>query len=247
MIVTTEGIVLSAAENGEADLIAHVLTETHGVQQLLFRGIRKSRRRSRSAAEPGMRSTFVFRMTNSRIHTVSECTPLDLREEIRSRYGRIISMHFLLEAVLRTAGQGQPDGFLYKMLRGAIESLEKDTGTLALPLFFIIRLLIHLGIFPAAPACSRCGVSDRALGFSFEDHTLLCSGCALRKGDIVFQPHEVSFLATAARSRYAQMPRLVLSPDETAAMLSAFVRFTEHSFRVSIKSARLLTAEEESS
>ena len=245
MTVTTEGIVLSTSESGEADLIARVLTETHGVQQLLFRGIRKSRRRSRSAAEPGMRSVFVFRMTGGGIPTVSECTPVDLHEEIRARYGRIIRMHFLLEAVLKTTGQAQPDSFLYKMLRGAIESLEKDTGSLSLPLFFVIRLLIHLGVFPAAPACSRCGASDTALSFYFEDHTLLCGGCALRKGNIRFESHEIAFLSTAARFRYAQMPPFLLSPAETAAMLEALVRFMEQSFRITLKSTKLLLSDEE--
>jgi DNA repair protein RecO len=245
MIVTAEGIVLSAAESGESDIIAHVITEEHGVQQLMFKGIRKSRRRSHSAAEPGMRSTFVFRTSSRQIHTVSECTPLDLHEEIRARYERIIRMHFLLEAVLRTAGMSQPDGFLYKMLRGALESIEKDTGSLALPLFFVLRLLIHLGVFPGTPACSRCGAADTSLNFYYADHTLLCGGCAVRKGNILFDTHEAAFIAKAARSRYSQMPPFLLSPRETEVMLSALIDFMEQSFRITLKSKKILFSDSE--
>ena len=240
MTVTAEGIVLSASESGEADLIIHVITEEHGIVQLMLKGIRKSRRRSISAAEPGMRSSFVYRTAGKQIHTVSELSPLDLHEQIRSRYDRIVRMHFLLEIVLRTSPPSQQDPFLYKMLKGAIESLEKDTGSLSLPLFFTLRLLIHLGVFPDKPVCSRCGAADRALSFFFADHTLLCAECALRKGDLVFRTHETAFIAKAARSRYAQMPQFPLSPDETGAMLEGLIRFLEESLRISLKSKKML-------
>ena len=238
MTVATEGIILTHTHAGESDILAQVITEDHGIQTLAFRGIRKSRKRSHSAIEPGMRSSFRYRSSGQKIPTVQEFAPLDLHDGIRGDYDRIIRMYFLIETVSRTSGSDQADSFLYKMLRGALESLETEPAGLQLPLFFVLRLLIHHGLFPEQPQCSVCGKKAR-LRFYFTEHTLLCDSCALRGGDATLDIRDIGFIRTAAHERYRDLTE-TLTPADTEALLKTFILFIERYFRIELKTVPLL-------
>jgi DNA repair protein RecO len=243
MLVKTEGIILHCSAAGEADIIAKVFTEDHGIQSLSFKGIRKSRKRSHSAVEPGMRSLFHYRPAGQGIYTVRDFSPADTHDRIRSDFARIVIMHFLLESISLTSGVNIPDRFLFRTLKAAIETAERDELLYPLPLFFLLRILIHHGLFPEDPSCSVCGGSDCSLDFFFEDHHLVCSRCRVRVGNTSFPEPAVRFFRKASRSHYSDLQPFPLDMGETALILRHLVNFIEHSLNVEFRTAKILFEE----
>ena len=58
-ILRYTGVVLATRNLGEADLVCRIYTREEGKGEYIFKGVRKSRRRSRTATEPGSRVEFL--------------------------------------------------------------------------------------------------------------------------------------------------------------------------------------------
>ena len=73
-IVKSTGIVLSSQSYGESDIICNFYTRDAGKRKFVFKGLKKSGRRSRSATEPGAVSRVVYYYRDDRdSYIVNQC------------------------------------------------------------------------------------------------------------------------------------------------------------------------------
>jgi len=178
--VKTEGVVLSRRLSGEADYICSVYTRDFGREQFIFRGLKKSRKRSISASEPGSIITIAYtRKENNPVHTVSDCETITGNDAARNNPARFFAMCFLVELVERTCGEGDSSIELYSFITRGLRALGTTEFTGHFVLFFTLRYMDLLGILPSTGACSRCGSADSA-SYEVESSTLrfVCESCS---------------------------------------------------------------------
>ena len=96
-----------------------------------------------------------------------------MREDL-DRIGRGVSM---LEVADQLAQEGEVNPQLYRMLLGALRTLETSTSPLVAPAFYW-KVLALEGYRPEVDICVQCGADDTPLvAFDVESGGLLCRTC----------------------------------------------------------------------
>lgn len=148
-IVKTNGIVLSSARSGESDILCRILTPERGKHSYMFKGLRKSRTRPKTAAEPGTEISFVYyHHAEKNIHVINEFSVEKSYSEFRDDLSRYYILCLILELADRTIPIANESGNKYKLISGAIRELSVTSEKMKLALFFFVRMMKELGILP---------------------------------------------------------------------------------------------------
>lgn len=171
-----EGIVLRTYKLGEADRIVVFLTKARGKVRAVAKGVRKTKSKFGSRLEPMSHCTLQF-YEGRELDIVTQAESIDnfraVREDL-DRIGRGVSM---LEVADQLAQEGEVNPQLYRMLLGALRTLETSTSPLVTPAFYW-KVLALEGYRPEVEACVQCGADDTPLvAFDVESGGLLCRTC----------------------------------------------------------------------
>ncbi|MDA3900778.1 MAG: DNA repair protein RecO [Spirochaetes bacterium] len=149
-IVSTEGIVLSSKTVNEADVVSSLFTESDGLSRFIIKGLKKSKKRHISAADPGTRIALSFYKKNGvdtyYVHNFSVMTHI---------FGAITSFensmnaHLLLELILKSSAPHMSHPYLYTMLTRALNCISETPFPFHLSLSFCVHLLKQQGILPS--------------------------------------------------------------------------------------------------
>lgn len=174
------GIVLRKIPILEADIAATIYTNSHGKRTLLFKGLKKTKRRSLTAVEPGSVAHVVYYYNEQKtMYNVKEYSLVYDTISIRNNYQAMITLFLFLEIVEKTTGHNDPNQTLFRLLKGAIETLPKTSQYQILILSFILHYLKITGIYPDVFHCTVCHkeiTSDLYLSeFSLHPY---CDACA---------------------------------------------------------------------
>jgi DNA repair protein RecO len=155
------GIVLSKQSSGEADNICTIYTKNSGKDRFVFRGLKKSTKRPRTASEPGTILDMVYYTgRGGSYNTVSEFDILTNYSAIRKSSSKIFSLYFILELVDRTTGFSDSNSRIFNLLSAGIETLSTTEFPGHFALFFAVKYLLMQGIFPDTGRCSWCGNTE---------------------------------------------------------------------------------------
>lgn len=155
------GIVLSKKSSGEADEICCIYTRNSGKDNFIFRGLKKSTKRPRSASEPGSILELIYYTGKTgKINTVSEFNILTTYNSIRKSSDKIFSLYFILELIDSTTGFSDSNIRIFSLLSAGIETLSGSSYPKHFTVFFTIKYLLLQGIFPETLKCTWCGNSD---------------------------------------------------------------------------------------
>src|SRR4030042_6134906 len=161
----TTGIALSSRASGEADIICNFDTKDFGKRRFIFKGLKKSKKRARSATEPGAVASMMFYHRDDRDYgIVNEFDIEKYHPSLTGDLPRIFNLYFILESVDKTCGYNVADEAIYTLLLSGIETLATTEFPAHLSTFFIVRLLKHHGILPETGPCKICG-KGRYSGF----------------------------------------------------------------------------------
>ncbi|MBN1497011.1 MAG: DNA repair protein RecO [Spirochaetes bacterium] len=157
-ILKTTGIALSSHVSGEADIICNYYTIDSGKRKFVFKGLRKSRKRSLSATEPGTVANIVYYHREDRgSFIVNDVSIEKYYSSFSADLKKIFHLYFILECVEKTTGYEARDESLFRLLIAAIEVLSKTNYPAHLTAFFTLRLLKGHGILPDLATCKICG------------------------------------------------------------------------------------------
>lgn len=155
------GIVLSKISSGEADDICSIYTKNSGKDKFIFRGLKKSKKRPRTASEPGSVINFVYYSgKNGKFNTISEFDIPATFSTIRQSTVKIFSLFFMLELVDLTTGLSDPNIKIFNLLSAGIDNLSKTDYPLHSTVFFTVKYLLLQGILPDTGTCLWCGNDD---------------------------------------------------------------------------------------
>lgn len=158
---------------GEADRIVSFITERHGKVRAVAKGVRKTRSKFGARLEPT--SHVAIQLYEGReLDIVTQAESIDHFRAIRDDLDRLARAVTMLETVDQVALEREPNPALYKMLVGALRSLEEANRPL-LVAGFHWKLLALEGFRPVVETCVMCEEDQDLVAFDPSEGGLLCS------------------------------------------------------------------------
>ena len=155
------GVIVRTHKLGEADRILSIITESNGKVRAVAKGVRKA-----ASMEDILNSYATLISILQRAGSLDIVTQAETKDhwpQVRDNLDRLGKALTIAEAVDQIAQDKQPDQELYRMLCGALNTLEKSDPVLVVPAF-MLKLLAHEGVAPALDQCVVCGETTN-LGF----------------------------------------------------------------------------------
>jgi DNA repair protein RecO (recombination protein O) len=176
-----EGVVLRSIKLGEADRIVTFATPEHGKVRAVAKGIRKPKSRLAGRLEP---LTYVSMMCwkGRDLDIVNQVEALEHFKAIREDIDRVPVAMTMLEVVDHVALERQAMPELFRMLVGALRTLEERPSP-ALLGSFLWKLLVLEGVGPSVDQCAGCGSETELVAFDPGEGGFLCRSC--RRGQAV--------------------------------------------------------------
>lgn len=146
-IQKSKGIILSSKVINEADIISSIYTQEFGLRNFIFKGLKKSKRRSKTATRAGVMVNIVYYYSDNKNFLVVNNVDIEsFYPKLYEDLDKIYNLSFILEFTQKTVGLNHQDLKIYNLLKSAITVLSETTNSFHLTLFFIIHLLKIEGI-----------------------------------------------------------------------------------------------------
>ena len=171
-----DGVVLRTWRLGEADRIIVLLTAEHGKVRAVAKGVRKTRSKFGGRLEPTSHVAAQLHRGRGDLDIVTQAETLDRFEGLRLDAERFAEASSLLEAIDVVAPDREPDRERYRMLVGALRTLNERPAALVVSAF-LLKLLAHEGLAPQLDACVRCGVDEPLVSLDVGEGGVLCRDC----------------------------------------------------------------------
>lgn len=189
-----QGVVLRTIRLGEADRITTVLTLEHGKVRAVAKGVRKVKSRLGARTEPLTHIDFMA-WRGRELDVVNQVEVIDVFPQIRADLERLDAAMTMAEISDQSTVDHQQSPELYRLLVGALRSLE-STGSALVLAAFCLKLLAIEGVGVMADSCASCGADTTLVAFDAGSGGFLCANC--RRGQAVVP--EVVALARAVTS-----------------------------------------------
>jgi DNA repair protein RecO (recombination protein O) len=227
-VYRTEAIVIRRSDAGEADRLITILTP-HGRQRVVARGARKIHSRLAGHIEL-FTHTMLMLAIGRNLHIVTQSSPLDRFERLRTDLERIGAAYYAAELVDRLVEEEAENKRAFSILLGTLRALNAGAAIDLTLRAYELHLLDALGYRPQLYECAACGavLTEATNRFSPVTGGALCPACA----EVDRQALPMS-LAAFKLLRYLQSQPLEISGElrispatraETESLLRAYLR-----------------------
>jgi DNA repair protein RecO (recombination protein O) len=175
------GVVLRTIRLGEADRIVTILTPEHGKVRAVAKGVRKVKSRIGARLEP-LTHVDMLCWRGRELDIVTQVEVVDVFRGIRSDPARLGPAMTMLEIADQVTVDHQGSPALYRLLVGALRSLEATASPVTLAAF-CLKLLMVEGVGPSVDICAHCGRGEPLVAFDAGEGGFLCHAC--RRGQAV--------------------------------------------------------------
>lgn len=151
----TRGIVLRTTRLGEADRIVNLVTENRGKVRAVVKGVRRTASRWGGRMEPLMHVSLMA-WNGRELDTVTQAEVVEVFKCVREDLNRMAKAAVMAEVVDRLCHDQSDDPAPYRMLRGALASLDSADSP-AIVGAFLWKLLAQEGAAPVLEICAGCG------------------------------------------------------------------------------------------
>jgi DNA repair protein RecO (recombination protein O) len=193
-MLVTEAIVLHSFDYLETSRIIRLLTRDAGVQSVIARGARNSRKRFGGAVDLFAQGTAEIDVRpNRELHTLVSLDVTRARPQFATDVGRFIAGSMIAELVLQSSSD-EPSPSLFDSIERAFNELvdARPEATIATALSGAWHIVATLGFTPALDVCANCHANldpEARVGFSHSAGGALCARCgALAAGSRVIPP-----------------------------------------------------------
>jgi DNA repair protein RecO (recombination protein O) len=144
---TSEGIVLSRKNYGEADRILIVISKHFGKISLLAKSIRKIKSKKRGHLEIFSKIKFSA-VKGHGMDIITETETINDFSGVRINLNKISLAYYFCEVVNKITHEDEQRSLVFSLLSSALEELEEETELKKLRLRFIYDLLTDMGYWP---------------------------------------------------------------------------------------------------
>ncbi len=192
--LVTEAIVLHAFDYLETSRILRLLTREAGVQSVLARGARRSRKRFGSAMDLFAQGVAEIHVRpNRELQTLGALDVTRARSELGEDVGRFTAASMISEIVLRFPYE-EAAADIFDTVEECLDriAVAPPEGTLETGLGGAWRIIADLGFTPALDVCANCHLPldpSASVAFSHSAGGALCARCgSLAAGSRVLPP-----------------------------------------------------------
>ena len=148
-VYKAEGIILKRKNVGEADRIVTIFTKEHGKIRAIAKGIRKMTSRRAPHLEIFMRVQVMVH-TGKTMESISEVTPIEVYEDIRTDLSRVSIAYYLCELIDSLMPEKQEHADVFTLLTQALEDVRTSpvSGIYKVSKTCTLELLWALGYLP---------------------------------------------------------------------------------------------------
>lgn len=171
-----QGIVIRTWKLGESDRIVVILTQENGKIRAVAKGIRKTKSKFGGRLEPTSHVSLQLFSGKGELGIVTQAETIDSFQNIRSNPDLFSEASAMLEVVDHVAPDDSPDTNRYKMLLGALRTLDEKKPPLVVPAFFL-KLLDNEGLVPELGFCVKCGTKENLMSISISEGGVFCKEC----------------------------------------------------------------------
>jgi len=171
-----QGIVIRTWKLGESDRIVVIITEDNGKVRAVAKGVRKTRSKFGGRLEPTSHVSLQLFKGKGDLGIVTQAETIDRFQNIRSNPDLFGDASSMLEVVDHVAPDESPDPNRYKMLLGALRTLDEKNPPILVPAFYL-KLLDHEGLAPELGFCVKCLETENLVSISISEGGVFCSKC----------------------------------------------------------------------
>ena len=171
-----QGIVLRTWKLGESDRIIVIITQENGKVRAVAKGVRKTRSKFGGRLEPTSHVALQLFRGKGDLGIFTQAETIDRFQNIRLNPDLFSEASSMLEVIDHVAPDESPDPNRYKMLLGALRTLDKKNSPLLVPAFFL-KLLDHEGLAPELGFCIKCSDRDNLTAISISEGGVFCNKC----------------------------------------------------------------------
>ena len=187
-----EGIVLRTIRLGEADRIVTILTLGHGKIRAVAKGVRRTTSRFGARLEPTSRVALQCYRGRD-LDTVTQVETLEVHRALREDYTLLTHAVTMLEVVDQVSPDREPNPALFRMLVGALRTLDTTPSPVVTP-GFLWKVLTLEGVRPHLETCVRCGAAEATYpAIDLVEGGVLCGACG-RLGGLRISPEGLELL-----------------------------------------------------
>ncbi|MGK2961312.1 MAG: DNA repair protein RecO [Gemmatimonadaceae bacterium] len=182
--LVTEAIVLHAFDYLETSRIIRLMTRDAGIQSVLARGARSSRKRFGSALDLFAQGTAEIDVRpNRELHSLASMEVRRARPQLATDVGRFTGASMIVELALRTSSD-EPAPGLFDSVEAALDgvALSPPESSIDAALAGAWHIIATLGFTPALDVCANCHAeldASCAVRFSHSAGGALCDRCGV--------------------------------------------------------------------
>jgi len=144
---SSEGIILSRKNYGEADRILTVFSKNYGKVTLLAKGIRKLISKKRGHLEIFSEVKFSA-VSGKGFDILTEAVTINNFNSLRSNLNQVTLAYYFCEVLNKITKEGEKHDELFELLSKSLKKLETAINLKTLRKDFVVKLLIELGYWP---------------------------------------------------------------------------------------------------
>jgi DNA repair protein RecO (recombination protein O) len=171
----TNAVVIRTYKSGEADRIVVLMTEAEGKVRAVAKGARKSKRTAALLDSLAHVDVQLYRGKGD-LDTVTQVQAIDTFGSIRGDLDKFTRAASFVEAVDHVTPDRDPHDRLYRMLVGALRTVDGANHTLTSAGFFL-KLLALEGLAPVLDRCVSCGETESLVSFDPINCGTRCASC----------------------------------------------------------------------
>lgn len=171
-VYRARGVVLRTHKLGEADRIVSLITEDHGKVRAVAKGARKTTSKFAARLEPTSHVDIQCYQGRT-LDGITQAERVEVFRAIRGDLDLLQGAAMMLEVIDQVAQEGQNDPGHYRMLTGALRTLDATANPVVVPAFFA-KLLAHEGVRPVTDRCVVCDATGDLVAFDLVAGGALC-------------------------------------------------------------------------
>jgi DNA repair protein RecO (recombination protein O) len=229
-LYSTEAIVLSRRDLGEADRILTLFTPNHGKLSVIAKGSRKAKSRSGPHLDVLSRSNIDLAKGRD-LDVVTSAQYIDIHERLRTDLDAFCAASYLAELVRHLTQEHQEQPPVYDLLKRSLAVINEGVEPWLVMRYFEFGLLSLLGYRPELYQCVSCSqpIEARVNAWSPSLGGIICTDCVgIDPGAKSISINAQKYLRTMERSGLGSIAKLELSAGERGEVeraLGDYVRY----------------------
>ncbi len=225
--IRIQGLCLSTLSVGEADLLLTILSQDQGLIKVYAKGIqRPSRRADLNACRPGCVAEWSVRKGRGELLSFLGADLLYYPDALYQQWEQLHDVLSMFQAICQTQWVGKPIPALYALTLTFMRQAELDYHPALLPCF-LLKLLVHDGVFPQPHVCQVCEKHQGPWGWS-ETGGLLCPQHANPEDPLLCTDADLARWEELALLKSFEAIRQVQAPPQDTQRLAPLVRLLLH-------------------